>query len=52
MDIYHEGLTVIGEVSFELPKTGKVTVDLCIGYNHQTDSGHTGDSETIHIYPY
>lgn len=50
--IYQEGLTVIGDVSFELPKTGKVTVDLCIGYNHQTDSGHTGDSETIHIYPY
>lgn len=50
--IHQTGWSVIGDVSFELPKSGDVTVDVRIGYNYDTGAGHTGDSTNIHIYPF
>lgn len=50
--IYETGWSVIGDVSFELPKSGNVTVDLRIGYNYDTGIGNTNNSTIIHIYPF
>ena len=50
--IYDPKWIVIGDTSFELPQSGKVTVDVCIGFNYNSGVGQTSKSTKIHIYPF
>lgn len=50
--IYNQGWTVIGDVAFQLPKSGNVTVEVRIGFNNDTGVGHTSKSYNVHIYPF
>lgn len=45
------GYTAIGHCDIELPKSGRVSVTLVIGYNYDTGTGLTGDHKTFKIYP-
>lgn len=50
--INEPGFSVIGDTSFELPESGNVIVDVCIGYDYDTGAGNSNESTNVHIYPF
>ncbi len=46
------GSVYIGECILDLPQTGNVQVELIIGFNVNTGTGHASGSDTITIYPF